>query len=970
MKTQQLNTLNINKLSDAQFKRAIEQNKIEETGIYLTPDTGYIVEGQKEGADLGERATAEGYNNTASGRYSHAEGDGNTVTEQAHYAHIEGTSGIVGGAAAHVEGGGCAAFGLASHAEGDRTIAFDEASHAEGNSSKAFSELQVYLINLDPNFSSDSAAEFIQNLSAEGWVGWKGSANKFLVAKGLGTHAEGTDTLAVAEQAHAEGLETVADGIAAHAEGYHTRAAAKYSHAEGQNTSIGLHGYYIDNISNTSNIIALTYAQARPSPVDNYNGRLDLNCNYEVGDSLVVNLGTFGESTYTIKTINGCNIEFNEQLPTYTYQIQNQFSTQFEYSVYCPAKPGIGPAQFSNLDDCVNSHAEGLSTLAQGAASHAEGNETEAAGNYSHAEGTQGTAYGEASHTEGIKTYASGDYSHAEGGSTKNASTVTHSYDSNLIDLSDDADIISAWEYDKFALAKGAYSHTEGLNNLALGDYSHAEGQTSLAQGAGAHTEGSGRTGSNGERAHAEGFDTLANAEAAHAEGCGSQATGEYSHAEGDWSAATKSCAHAEGCRTTASGEASHTEGSYTIATGNQSHAEGQNTTAYGSASHAEGNSANKAVTVKGIDLTDNNNITTTWSTTKFSLAKGVYSHVEGDNCLALGSCAHAEGSVTKALGSCAHAEGSATVAAAYSHAEGQGTAAAATYSHAEGQGTQAGGQYSHAEGYKSIAAGSASHAEGYNCGVAKNYSHAEGYYTTAAMINQHVQGHYNTASTVASSQTGTAGDAFIIGNGTGNAASSRSNAFRVTYAGGVYAKAAYSATGADYAEYFEWLDGNLNNEDRRGYFVTMDGEKIKFAKPGDYILGIVSGLPAIIGNSDEEWRGRYIMDEFGDFITEEFEYEETLFDEETQEEKTVTKIGTRYKQNPDYDPSKTYISRQDRPEWSAVGMMGVLSVRDDGTCQVNGYCQVAEGGIATAAETGYRVIKRVNDHIVKVIFR
>jgi hypothetical protein len=50
--------------------------------------------------------------------------------------------------------------------------------------------------------------------------------------------------------------------------------------------------------------------------------------------------------------------------------------------------------------------------------------------------------------------------------------------------------------------------------------------------------------------------------------------------------------------------------------------------------------------------------------------------------------------------------------------------------------------------------------------------------------------------------------------------------------------------------------------------------------------------------------------------------------------------------------------------------MMGVLSVRDDGTCQVNGYCTVAEGGTATASESGYRVIKRVNDHIVKVIFR
>ena len=50
--------------------------------------------------------------------------------------------------------------------------------------------------------------------------------------------------------------------------------------------------------------------------------------------------------------------------------------------------------------------------------------------------------------------------------------------------------------------------------------------------------------------------------------------------------------------------------------------------------------------------------------------------------------------------------------------------------------------------------------------------------------------------------------------------------------------------------------------------------------------------------------------------------------------------------------------------------MVGVLSVRDDGTCKVNGFCKVAEGGIATTSESGYRVIKRINENIVKVIFR
>ena len=55
--------------------------------------------------------------------------------------------------------------------------------------------------------------------------------------------------------------------------------------------------------------------------------------------------------------------------------------------------------------------------------------------------------------------------------------------------------------------------------------------------------------------------------------------------------------------------------------------------------------------------------------------------------------------------------------------------------------------------------------------------------------------------------------------------------------------------------------------------------------------------------------------------------------------------------------------------------MLGVLAARDDGTCQVNGFCQVAEGGVATAAEgyvpgLTYRVIDRVSDKVVKVVFR
>ena len=236
---------------------------------------------------------------------------------------------------------------------------------------------------------------------------------------------------------------------------------------------------------------------------------------------------------------------------------------------------------------------------------------------------------------------------------------------------------------------------------------------------------------------------------------------------------------------------------------------------------------------------------------------------------------------------------------------------------------------------------------------------------------NQIVAGHYNKSTAIAS-DSGNLGDAFIIGNGTD---SSTSNAFRVTYKGEVCGKAAYSATGADYAEFFEWKDGNPNNEDRRGYFVTMDGDKIKKAASGDYILGIVSANPCILGNTDMEWHGQYLKDDFGAYIIEPQKIIENVPTGERNENgesvyKQMEKEISFYKENPDYDSSQTYIPRNERKEWNAIGMLGVLTVYDDGTCKVNGYCSCNNDGIATSSTTGYRVIARIKENIIKIVLK
>lgn len=196
-------------------------------------------------------------------------------------------------------------------------------------------------------------------------------------------------------------------------------------------------------------------------------------------------------------------------------------------------------------------------------------------------------------------------------------------------------------------------------------------------------------------------------------------------------------------------------------------------------------------------------------------------------------------------------------------------------------------------------------------------------------------------------------GDLFVVGNGLGLYDDGmRSNAFRVTADGQVLGTQAYAASGADFAECFEWADGNPDNEDRRGRFVTLDGEKIRLATADDeYILGAVSATPTVIGDAHtDDWHGKYVTDVFGARVLENGAWKLTEDFEEEQD--------------------TNYTSRLKRAEWAAVGLVGKLIVVDDGTCQVNGYCKPSGNGIATAAETGFRVMARMDDTHIKVLIK
>ena len=613
------------------------------------------------------------------------------------------------------------------------------------------------------------------------------------------------------------------------------------------------------------------------------------------------------------------------------------------------------PSTLSETDkENINTGSYGQAAVAIGAdtlaaANHtlAGGHKSKATSNNAFAFGSNCTASGVVSNATGMNTIASGDYSHTEG----NGSEATHN---------------SAHAEGAGTKAYANYSHAEGQGSQALGNSAHAEGYGTIAKNAQSHAEGL-NTNAEGTSSHTEGAYTYTSGDAAHAEGYKSSAIGAYSHVEGYQGSAIGAYSHVEGNSQIKYIALEHGQnenaileswgklsdyGRFSLAYGAGAHSEGLSCLALGGGSHAEG---------------------------KQTISKGIFAHSEGGDTKAYGNRSHAEGDSTQALANDSHAEGGLTIASgSYSHAEGNGTKATAVSSHAEGKGTEATANYAHAEGYYTKANGEASHAEGYNTIASNAYSPVEGLGTTDdSEYGSHIEGRYNTTSGCGDYQ-------YIVGNGyIKDGKIIRSNSFIRYWDGdGHQVGAMGSTTGADYAEYFEWEDGNPNNEDRIGYVVALNGEKIYKATGSDDILGIISGTAAVIGDTAEiEWSKRFLTDEFGRRIKENIEQivevPKEIINNETGEKEIITEqisLGFRTVPviNPDWDESQPYTKRKDRPEWGCVGMFGKLYVRDDGTCQVNGYAKVGNDGVLTVSDekTNMRVMSRVNDHVIRVLLK
>lgn len=645
------------------------------------------------------------------------------------------------------------------------------------------------------------------------------------------------------------------------------------------------------------------------------------------------------------------------------------------------------------------SHSEGYATNAKSKCSHAEGYYTIANGDYSHTEGykTQTDLFSNYSHAEGALNFVASTCGHAEGNSnfagsykiiadiTANEVTYdTYKINNTGLDIKENDFIVVKKGYyfvttissivnntDTIDLKVNDYidsnlrygkeiliirdtnfstycTHTEGLCNIAAKDCSHAEGSYNFVDGQNSHAEGANNTIIT-KYSHAEGYNNNINAENGHAEGSAGF-SGNYlviCTVEN----AIDIDAYTTQIDSSFIGEIKVDDFVITLDDNIYSHRvikveEGVDSVKLTLSGYFRSKNF-KVIRFKDNGSVSSSMIMNTHTEGRGTIAINNGSHAEGITTLSSGQASHAEGLNTQARGVNSHAEGNGTVVTGYyAHAEGHETQAFGSSSHAEGVGSKTSGQCAHAEGEYTIASGVASHAEGYRTQAKGHYSHAAGYETIAQQC-QTVVGKYNIEDN---------NSLFIVGYGDEK---TRGNLFRVHFSGNVYAKGSVASNGADYAEMFEWADGNINNEDRVGYFVTFEKgtDKIKIANSNDeYILGVISATASIIGDRyEDEWNEKYLTDDFG-----RVQYEEKIINDE------ITFIP---KLNKKYNADNKYVSRSNRKEWDSVGMLGKIFVLHDGTCNIGDYCSINDNGIATKSENGYYVIDKTNTTI-KILFK
>ncbi|MDU3707043.1 peptidase G2 [Staphylococcus lugdunensis] len=186
--------------------------------------------------------------------------------------------------------------------------------------------------------------------------------------------------------------------------------------------------------------------------------------------------------------------------------------------------------------------------------------------------------------------------------------------------------------------------------------------------------------------------------------------------------------------------------------------------------------------------------------------------------------------------------------------------------------------------------------------------------------LNSETEKSGHTQMIINSNRVKSPGNYHIVGGygSSGNASTSNIKFDLSTYSGNLTLAGKLTQNSADIAELYESQSGQAIE---LGTIVTLDNGKIRKAQPNERILGVISGTAALVANDKSyHHKDRYLVNEYGVTVTKrvqrEFVDDEGNVTHEWRDEPV---------ENPDYNPDLPYVSRSDRPEWNAVGLIGQI---------------------------------------------
>lgn len=403
------------KLGQIGYGEGLDENGNKVTAPYY--DLGI----RKSGSTVGNYSTAEGLNTTANGYCSHAEGY--KAKALGGISHAEGYLSFADGDFSHAEGYNTGSVSFGSHAEGCGTIASGEDSHAEGQST----------IPVSGYFFRDKTIDEIINE-------WK--TNKFLLAKGDYSHAEGKDTLALCECSHSEGLGTISSGYSSHAGGYYTIAAGA------NQTAIGKY-----NVEDTTSAFIIGNGTSETSRSNAFSVDFDGNVKLN-GTDLFELIYPVGSIYMSVNNTNPSSLFGGTWVAWGSGRV--------------PVGVNTNDANFSTVEKTGGASTVTLTTTQIPAHAHGLNNHTHSLNKHTHGVGT-------------LKTAENGDHAHAIKKSQFSPSGST----SGKFYVNTDSSSFSSTATN----TAGAHTHTiSGSTAAASGNTGAASGNTANAGGGGAHS--------------------------------------------------------------------------------------------------------------------------------------------------------------------------------------------------------------------------------------------------------------------------------------------------------------------------------------------------------------------------------------------------------------------------------------------------------------------------------------------------